>query len=311
MRFKAKFFMMAMLVGSMMPFNSYADVNDRVVANNAYYESLPEYHWENEGGEWYYKSEDGTIKTGKFWDENGEIYDTDENGAILRNECNANGEYFDENGRLVNVGCAAYKTDRYERLCKRFEKGDKLTFSSLADRDEFLAYYMWQYRLKDQNCTFLLNESNDKYTATLQSDGFYDREKYMQLIRQLGPLEGNTAYEKIQALMDKLNSFDFGLYTLDYDLQECMEKKIGCCFHFTRIAHMLLKDAGIPNEVVVGKCNGNNHGWIAAMINGKKVYIDPASVISGDDTCMLLNYDTYCRNYQVMDMIATESITHD
>lgn len=269
--------------------------------NNDYYALQPQYHWEEIDGNWYYKNDMGEVKYGKFYDEYGDIYDTGDNsdGRIIVSGTNSSGERFDENGRLVNQAMKDH--ERYHEMALKYEEGKSIKLKDVNDFRDFIEYYQTQYNLNKLDAKFSMN--NDAFTSTI-GNNTYNREAIIEQIRnRFGELNGENEYEKIYDACEKIRtSFDYDLEYVDISLQECLDSNIGVCWHYAKIVSILLDDAGIYNELVVGKYGDSTdyHMWLRCKVNGKWVYTDPTFYKSCGWSFYNINYGLYAEQYDCL-----------
>ena len=95
---KGKILCTAMLLTSLMTFPAFAkDIHAEIEnANKENIEEVMSYSWNEINGQKQFIDQTGKAITGKFYDENGEIYDTGSSGNpyIIQNGYNNKKEYF-------------------------------------------------------------------------------------------------------------------------------------------------------------------------------------------------------------------------
>lgn len=232
-------------------------------------------------------------------DMNGELYYSDnwQQVGYMFDSRNQNGIAFDRSGKMINP--VFENSDQNQELSKLFEEGKTLSFSNKQSFLNFMEYYIIHYRLNDSNGDYSYSINNDEYTIKLDDSKRYDREKLKAQIRkQLGPLVGNTDYEKI---LYGCKLFDDWNYDLNYDktsLQQALTDKTGVCSHYVKILSVLLEDAGIEYENMAGKyINGQMHTWLRCRVDGKWVYVDPTIFKICGLTYSNINYMVFIQSY--------------
>lgn len=274
--------------------------------NETYYGVCPQYHWEEADGNWYYKDESGQTKYGKFYDDDGNIYDTGSNtdGRIILSGKNSSGEEFGPDGRLINKGVKG--EERYQHMSGEYEKKKKIKFDGINDFLDFLEYYQTQYTLNDINLEFSLNTNS--LTSTIGTYT-YDREAVVkQILDKFGTLKGENDYEKIYDACEKIRTtFDYDLSYMKRSLPDSLSDNIGVCWQYSKIVSLLLDDAGIYNEIVAGKYKGAdyNHMWIRCKVDDKWIYTDPTMFQSIGWSYYNINYQFYVDNYTNLKIIVS------
>ena len=56
--------------------------------------------------------------------------------------------------------------------------------------------------------------------------------------------------------------------------QECWEKKRGICQDISSMIVGMLREVGVPSQLVIGRANNQAHAWVEAKINGKIYQFD-------------------------------------
>lgn len=264
-----------------------------------------DFHWECENGNWFYRDSNGNVKKGWFCDENGDIYDTGSNadGHILISSYNKDYQYFDENGRLKNT-CMRNNMD-YESLAKKYENHNRLDFSDETEFKSFLNYYLLQYQMYNNgsfHVYFNRNSKDGSYSTTLGNQANYDRNNaILSVLQRFGRLNAGNAYEQVNEACLKASSIKYDASSYNVSLQDAMKFNKGVCWHYAKVASILLNDAGIYTEVMVGNYKAMNgsiglHMWIRCLINGKWVYADP-TLYSQFPSFYNISYDTLMDRY--------------
>lgn len=248
----------------------------------------------------YIVDAEGNICYDYSYDENGDLYYTEEGSVtgILKSASNADGIYFDENGKYVNPSMV--DPERYKQLSIQFETDQFVTLNNQDDILNFLEYYSLQYRLYDEVETLYITKNSDgTYTINLPDNKIYNRQETLDLIHAtFTPLEGNTPYEKIFNLCQKIRYES--TYDLEYkhsDLKTVLTDKRGVCWQYAAIGKVLLEDAGIQTEIMHGTLNGENHMWLRCLVDGKWCYVDPTATQTGWWDYSNLPYDKFLSSY--------------
>lgn len=279
--------------------------NNIVIENENYYRALPKYHWEESNGKWYYKDEYGQVKRGKFYDEYGDIYDTGDNqeGYIIVSAKNSAGEEFDESGRLMNQGLKG--SERFYNISKDYEKGRSIQFNDIKDFKGFLEYYQTQYSLFNLSSTYYIDSNSS--ISNIGANAYNKDLVVRQIMDKFGTINGDNDYAKIYLACNKVRE----LITYDESytnktLKESLDNNSGVCWHFAKITSVLLNDAGVYNELVVGKFqnSADYHMWLRCKVNNKWIYTDPTFFTSTGDEYFNINYQTYIKYYNNLAIIS-------
>lgn len=262
--------------------SGYAQVNPEVVASFQELKELSKAEdnlsFQEINGNTYIVKSDGTIKYGWQYDNNGNLYYITEGTGMIRSGTNKDGIYFADNGCFVNPSMKNIEVNN--DLSRRFEAGETLRFPNKDKLLDFLEYYSVQYRYMDDASDFeIINHGNGSKSITIPANRKYDRELLISnIMEKFGPLEGNTPYEKIVDGCQKItNTIDYDLNYINTDLQTSLTEEKGVCRHYTKCLKVLLDDAGIQNEIMVGYQNGNGHMWLRCFIDEEWVYVDPTA----------------------------------
>lgn len=352
--------LLVLVLSSFTAFMSYADVDiDAVLSiqkSNEYIDNYYGLHLGLKDDVLYNLDKHDNIVYGYSYDSNGNIYYTNykldgpgfEKEGILRDVEGKNGVYFDADGHLVNPSTKLKyniaKEDSstmivvqdvidYDVLSEQFEKDRSLEFRSVQDVEDFLEYYILQYsldnlkadRYKLEKVSVLGldgKELNVDYKLTLLGD-IVDREQVRNIILdKFGKVEGDTTQEIMYNICDKINTI-MG-YNLDYEpksLEEAVIDSQGVCWQYAKIAKILLDEAGIENELMLGFLNGKldeAHAWLritdkvyddigedledagVLSYHTNYYYMDPTTVkATGDYKYSNIGYREYCRRYEV------------
>lgn len=290
-------------------FPAVAQVSPEIIATTQELKELSKignglYFEETESGT-VIKDKTGETQYGLQYDMTGNLYFITEESGMIRSSKNENGIYFDENGCYVNP--AMVDAEKHKELSHRFESGETLKFENQEKLLDFLEYYSVQYRCLDDASDFtVINYGNGTKEITIPENRKYDREALIQkVIMEFGRLEGNRELEKIIDGCQKVtNSITYDLVYINEDLEKSLTDKRGVCRHYSKILKILLDDAGIQNEIMVGTYNGGAHMWIRCLINGEWCYVDPTAAKQIWWNYADMPYETFISSYMPMRAIS-------
>ena len=264
-------------------------------------------HLKEINGYSYIVDKNDNICYGYSYDEYGNLYYTEENSTtgILKSNVNQDGIWFDENGIYTNP--STIEIDKNKALSEEFEQTGSVTFNSNEEVLNFLEYYSIQYRLYDEVFNYPIQNkstsengiSTETHTITMPNESKYDRNAVLNNIHNTFiPLRGDTPYEKLFDVCKQIK--ETMTYDLDYqhaDLETAIINKRGVCWHYAKIAKVLLEDAGIQTEIMMGNLNGNGHMWIRCFIDGKWCYVDPTATQTSWWDYSNLPYNKFIKEY--------------
>ena len=175
------------------------------------------------------------------------------------------------------IGTTEWTESRLLETAERYEAGEILYFSTKEDFISYLDWYLTQYRLKDVIRYYSLNDWMSYLPPQMQ----YDRDTLLAMIREQFPLPGGKP--QIEEIKDVCRIVREGLeYDLAADklpLDESIRSGKGVCWHYAKIAKVLLTDAGIPTKIVYGTAYGVPHMWLCCQTDNGILYADPQSGI--------------------------------
>lgn len=293
------FMFISLLNNSVIP--TTAQVSPEVMASTQYLKELSKaeqglYFEETDSGP-IIKDKSGETRYGWQYDMVGNLYYMTQDGKMIRSGTNSDGIYFDENGRYINP--AMREAERNDSLSKQFESGKTLKFENQERLLDFLEYYSVQYRYLDDADNFtVINNSDGTKRITIPEDRKYDREALIQrVISQFGPLEGETDYEKIMDGCQKVTGISYDLSYINEDLEKSLTDGKGVCRHYAKCMKILLDDAGIKNEIMVGNYNGSPHMWLRCFVNDEWCYVDPTAASQIWWNYSNMPYETFITSY--------------
>lgn len=243
------------------------------------------YSFAEENGFRYCVDQNGQIIIGTFYDEEGNLYKTDEQGMLFNGRDENKQTYID--GVLINPGTEK-NVDINKDLSMRLESGETLIFESYEEAYQFLEYYYGQYQLYKQICPceiYTIYENGEQKYSISYFEA-YDREKVAALINNtFGLVEGNTAQEKILDVLLKLRDMEYDMSYQYETLERSLIDMKGCCWNYSTIGSYLLNKEGIYTECVSGKFMPTNesHAWLRCMVDGKWRYIDPTPYVTSNN----------------------------
>jgi len=212
-----------------------------------------------------------------------------------------NGEVMDRKGNIINPS-GTINLDGKLELSERYVKGEKLYFNSISDFDEFLKYYVMQYELNCIYKHFKYNiEADGKITSILDKNQRYHREAIKgKIINKFGLPVGESNYEKIYNICLEITNMDYSLNFIMKDLDTALNDNSCVCWHYAKIAAILLNESGIYTEVVFGSLESNiteGHMWIRCLVDEKWIYADPTLCKSAWLGYSNIDYALYTKLY--------------
>ncbi len=234
---------------------------------------------------------------GYFYDVQGNLYYMDDVGQLYSKK-NSYGVFFDENGIMQNPAAVDIHTQR--ELAERFEAGETLVFTDVESYCNFFEYYTSCYRLLDDelDLSFIVYDDGS-IELTIPESARYDRAAIRnQILQTFGTVSGETVKEKIesacQAVARKM-SYDSAYVSVD--MPTAITAGRGVCWHMSKIAHVLLEEAGVYVEMMSGFYDGESHSWLRCRGDGRYIYVDPTQWAAGDSAAGDIPYETFVANY--------------
>lgn len=283
-----------------------ADGIDYERANqNSYQFSIGNFHWiQDENQNWKFINNRNEVKVNKFFDMNGDIYEADSNGIIYTSKFNEKGEYYDENGRLVNRSSDYLSHTDFISKAEQYENGTPINFSSVDELLSFLDSYHTQYQLYNQDSidSYWIIRNNG---ATLYpKKAKYDREDTKKrIIEKFGIPTGDDPYDIILDACRKVqDKMEYDSNYIMSTMMESVDGGRGVCWQYAKITSVLLDAAGIYNEKVIGKMypygsESFDHMWLRCKVEGKWIYCDPVNAKGSDESYANINYSDYINQY--------------
>lgn len=162
---------------------------------------------------------------------------------------------------------------------QQLESGEILTFGSLDELKGFLCFYAGNYRLLD-NVQYKYRQLADGTTTlALEEAQMYDRETVeAQILAVFGTAQGATAAEKAayaSEIVYQAMSYDVNYQYASMD--KAIADRTGVCWHYAKIAMVMLTKAGVDCEVQTVTYQGVYHALCRCTDEaGEVFYIDPA-----------------------------------
>lgn len=177
------------------------------------------------------------------------------------------------------TGIQAYAADStLISEAQQLESGETLAFGSLDELKGFLRFYVEDYRLLDYVQYKYGKSSDGKTTLALEAAQLYDRAAVeAQIIDAFGEAQGSTAAEK--AAYTSKAVYDNMSYDVNYQytpMDKAIAGRTGVCWHYAKIAMIMLNRAGVDCEVQTVKYQGVQHALCKCTDEaGEVFYIDP------------------------------------
>lgn len=160
---------------------------------------------------------------------------------------------------------------------QKLESGEILAFGSLDELKGFLCFYEG-YRLLDYVHYQYGRSSDGKTTLALEAAQLYDRAAVeAQILAIFGEAQGSTAAEKAAYTSKKVyNEMSYDVSYQYTSMDKAITDRTGVCWHYAKIAMIMLQKAGVDCEVQTVKYQGVQHALCKCMDEaGEVFYIDP------------------------------------
>ncbi len=183
-------------------------------------------------------------------------------------------------GMMVSTGIQAYAATDSNLIneAQQLESGETLAFSSLDELKGFLRFYVEDYRLYDYVQYKYGKSADGKATLALEAAQLYDRAAVeAQITDAFGSAQGATVAEK--AAYTSKAVYDAMSYDANYQyipMDKAISDRTGVCWHYAKIAMIMLNKAGVDCEVQTVKYQGVQHALCRCVDEaGEVFYIDP------------------------------------
>ena len=170
---------------------------------------------------------------------------------------------------------AAYTDDTFVR----FENGEAQSFKDKEEAKRFLEEYLLQYRMYDiRTDRYPVVRYSGHVVLLFPDDRKYDRDHVVEEVRKrFGSPEGDSAPERIEDVCRRLNGrmvYDTAFAGAVMPLS--LKTGRGVCWQYVKIAAVLLRESGVPTEVVHGLLDGDSHVWLRCRLeDGTVADVDP------------------------------------
>ncbi len=159
----------------------------------------------------------------------------------------------------------------------RFEAGEILRFSSTGEYYRFFEEYLTQYRLEDLKGGYVLKGQ----ALSIPEERKYDREAVrLAILERFPPAEDPDPRQTIDEVCRQIRD------TIRYDkaasgltVKEALDAGKGVCWHYVKIADVVLEQAGIPTEIIHGSARGIPHMWLKCRTGDQEILADPQTGI--------------------------------
>ncbi len=205
-------------------------------------------------------------------------------------------------GLLTSRAAADSSAVHAEDPFVRFENGEEQSFRNKEEARRFLEEYLLQYRMRDI-CTnrYPVVRYSDRVVLRFPDDRRYDRDALIETIwERFGSLEGASVPERIADMCYKLN--EKMIYDTDFagaPMDQSLEAGRGVCWHYVKIAAVLLQESEVPTAVVHGLLEGDSHVWLRCRLeDGTVVDVDPEEGILNDAQMKHLTVTPYITPYR-------------
>lgn len=259
-------------------------------------------------GKWKYVDEEGNKAFGLFYDENGDIYYS-EDGYIYTNKKDKYGQYYGEDGRLVNPGAHLINNDKAEEYTAKLNETGYVKIEGGVDLEGFYEYYYAQGYLYKQPISLVTTnrEEVELYDTPTYKIGDWTDE-VEGLFDGTLILNGVTPEEKIQsALSCFMRKTIYDLSSATDNMEVAIANQRMCCWHFARLFTYIMNENGIYTEELDGIFNNNNHSWARCKWDGKWHYYDISSYVQTGETKYLdMDYQFHIDNYKVLPRVISK-----
>lgn len=245
-----------------------------------------------------------------FYGLDGELYFSPAgwDSKVLKSGRNEAGILFGKDGEMVNpIYEGKYVDSGIDGLAARFEQGERLTFPGRQEVLNFLEYYTYGYRLGFPAGEYnLAHTDGNGYSVMLGESMRYDRQSVRSLIlSEVGPLSGDTPYEKIYDACRKLDGWEYDASYSTKPMDEAIRNRKGVCWHFAKVAAVLLEDAGFETEIMVGLVDnygttGDAHEMLRCKVDGKWIYVDPTLFQTTGRWYANMSYSLFTLNFKAI-----------
>lgn len=165
-----------------------------------------------------------------------------------------------------------------------FEAFDDSGFIVFGDRESarnFLSEYLLQYslyKMSAENMIYHYPANMEYYCLVKRYPDGSSRDAAKQAIAErFGSLEAETDEGKIDEVCRKLRTgLSYDPNMANFPVEEAVREGRGVCWHYSKIAAELLRDAGIPTDILFGEIYGENHAWLKCKLqDGTVIQVDP------------------------------------
>lgn len=173
------------------------------------------------------------------------------------------------------IDSTAYMGDDYE-IYEAYENGQPIKTAKVSTQaQDFIDGYV-NYDLSQQGLEFIPENDGMTVVYTQPEEAQYDRSATMQhVIDVFGVDTSDNEYDTIMATGNRI--WDKMYYSTAYmsaTLDDAVDAGYGVCWHYARIAYVLLNAEGIPTRIRSGLYYGGAHAWNECYINGSWVLVD-------------------------------------
>ncbi len=175
----------------------------------------------------------------------------------------------------------AASDSRYESFlsaAESYEAGEALSFESREDFLSFVSWYLTQYRLEDMAASDYRMMNGQ---SRLDENRLYDREQLKRkILHSFSPLSGSTDEEKIEHACRQIRSLLlYDPRSCHFSMTQALDSGMGVCWHFAKIAAVLLEESGIRTDLIYGSMQGIGHLWLSCRTESGTVWADPQTGI--------------------------------
>ena len=231
-------------------------------------------------------------------DEKGNIYYRDSDGKFFQNGSAPDKCLYDEHG--VQINTLNYIRDKYYDTFVSLDPAAQITFDNENEENLFLQYYQLEYASEQGKEIFYSNAGGGKISVRKSDITNMKSDKgsaYTDKVAEIaGSLAGcQTTEEKIMKAAEQASeAFTYDANYLLKDINQAVRDKRGICYHYTKLLHDVLKEAGIQSEYMVGhlKKSEGMHAWLKVYNEEEEkwVYVDPTSM-NQDMAAAMFRYD--------------------
>lgn len=188
--------------------------------------------------------------------------------------------------KIVDHNCRLMESETERRFHDLADKSQKdslmIRFASMRDMMQFENYYLRCYSFRGQAGNVSFGEYSNGHGHFVMTDNEKGRDAVYKIIVQLFDGDSYLHCDSILALGCIVHEIhermEYNERHTTISLIESVVMETGVCWHFSRIAAVLLNYVGIPTRIVTGlNSEGYGHCWCESDIDGQLYTVDATS----------------------------------